>query len=258
MAFTQRGAAIRPTMPRALTGPKLKVGFPDTTEPTVTQTAADDDEVLGAYIDEMYARYAPEELTVDEKSEAELHDSVAAWLRPGYDQAIANRRTQTLASRAALDADAAARGMSSSTYVTDVKNRQLNAEASDVASLEADYGAALAKYVGERQSEQSEQAFEVRTYNADRRKDAYDMAYAAAVKLFEYYKKSGGGKKSVSGVTKTTETNADTFLNMLTKEERAEVYGATTEQGARYRAEILASVGYLGYLNLQNKYPSTP
>ena len=266
MAFKLTGTALRPTTPRSVGTTKIKVGF---SEPAATssssssssaQTAASDEDVLSTYIDEMYARYAPEELTYDEKSEEELRDSVAEWLRPGYDQAIANRQSQTLTNRAALDADAAARGIGSSTYVTDVKSRQLSDEASDIASLEADYGSTLAKYVSEEESEQNDQMLEVESYNAEQRQAAYDMAYAAAVKLFEYYKKSGGGsgKKSGSSVATTSSSNIASFLNQLTKEERAEVYGATTQQGAEYRAEILASVGYQGYLNLQNQYPSIP
>lgn len=258
MANPNGGTFLRTTLPRTISGKKIKIGFPDSAQPSSAKSALSDEEVLSAYIDEMYARYAPEELTIDEKSEDELRDSVASWLRPGYDQAIASRKSQTLTSRAALDADAAARGMGASTYVTDVKNRFLSAEASDVASLEADYGAALAKAVAERQSEQSERLLETQTYNAEQRKNAYDMAYAAAIKLFDSYKKSGGGKRSTTSVTKTSPENVEAFLNMLTKTERAEVYGATTEQGARYRAEILASVGYQGYMQLQTEYPSIP
>lgn len=258
MASPNGGTFLRQTMPRTIGGKKIKIGFPEPTQPSYTESTLSDDEVLGAYINEMYARYAPEELTLDEKNEGELRDSVAEWLRPGYDQAIANRKSQTLTNRAALDADAAARGMGASTYVTDVKSRLLGAEASDVASLEADYGAALAKAVAERQSEQSERLLDTQTYNAAQRKNAYDMAYAAAVKLFDSYKKSGGGRRKTSVAAKTSAENVEAFLNMLNKQERAEVYGASTKEGAQYRAEILASVGYQGYIQLQTEYPSIP
>ena len=242
---------------------KLKIGFDDPApygDDGDSSPAASDEDVLSGYIDSMYARYQPEELEFDEQSQDELSAAVAAWLRPGYDQAIQNRKAQTLTYRAETDADAIARGMGASTYVTDVKNRQRNAEASDIASLESDYGATLAKTVSERLETQNEQKLETASYNAEQRKNAYDMAYAAALQLFAQYKKSGGGsgKKTSVKVTATSRENCETFLNQLTKEERAEVYGGTTAQGEKYRAEILASVGYSGYLQLQNQYPSTP
>lgn len=240
----------------------LKIGFDDADDSAYTfdASAASDEDVLSSYIDDMYARYQPEELAFDEKSQSELSTAVAAWLRPGYDQAISNRALQTQRYRAETDADAIARGMGSSTYVTDVKNRQRNAEASDIASLESDYGATLAKYVSEGLETQNEQKLETASYNAEQRKNAYDMAYSAAPQLFAYYKKNGGGSrgKSSKNVTATTPENCAEFLNLLTKDERGEVYAGTTAAGRQYRAEILASVGYSGYMQLQNQYPSTP
>ena len=241
---------------------KLKIGFDDADDYEYTDNtpAASDEDVLSSYIDDMYARYQPEELEFDEKTQDELSASVATWLRPGYDQAISNRAAQTERYRAETDADAIARGMGSSTYVTDVKNRQRNAEASDIASLESDYGATLAKYVSEGLETQNEQKLETASYNAEQRQNAYDMAYAAALQLFTYYKKSGGGSGRSSGTktTATTQANCAEFLNQLSKDERAEVYAGSTAAGRQYRAEILASVGYSGYLQLQNQYPSTP
>ena len=265
MAITigKKQSAVKPQSLYDLGLGKLKIGFDDadTYESADSPaSAASDEDVLSAYIDEMYARYQPEEIEFDEKTQDELSASVAAWLRPSYDQAIANRTAETQRYRAETDADAIARGMGASTYVTDVKERQNSAEASDIASLESDYGATLAKYVTEGLETQNEQKLETASYNAEQRKNAYDMAYAAAVQLFAYYKKSGGGAsgKSTKKVTATTSENCAEFLNQLTKAERAEVYAGSTTAGKQYRAEILASVGYSGYLQLQSRYPSTP
>lgn len=223
--------------------------------------SASDADVLSGYIEDMYSRFAPQEVTYDAKSEEEIRSSISEWLRPSYDQAITNRKEQTLTNKANLDADAIARGMGASTYVTDVKNRQQNAEAKDVASLESDYGATLAKYVSEGVETENERVLEVQKFNAEQRQAAYELAYSAALQLFTYYKKkssgsgSGGSAKTASA---TSRENVETFLGMLSKSERAEVYQATTKSGAQYRAEILASVGYSGYLQLQGKYPSIP
>ncbi len=223
---------------------------------------ASDASVLSGYIDEMYELFSPEEIVYEAKTEEELSASIAEWLRPGYDQAIANRQTQTLTYQAETDADAIARGMGSSTYVTDVKARQSREEASDIATLESDYGSTLAKYVSEGVESETERALEVQMYNAERRQEAYELAYSAAIELFKYYKKSGSsggsGSKTVTTVATTTAENCDTFLSLLSGDERKAVYNASTEESAQYRDEILASVGYSGYLSLRKKYPESP
>ncbi len=227
------------------------------------RTGPSDADVLSAYVSDMYDRFKPEEIEYDARSEDEISASIAEWLRPSYDQAIANRKEQTNYYKAELDADAIARGMGASTYVTDVKNRQQNAEASDILSLESDYGSTLAKYVGEGLDKETDRLLEVQSQNAQMRQDAYEMAYSAALKLFGYYKESagrssGGSGKKTTAVTATSTENCDRFLSLLNKDERAEVYTASSAAGQQYRDELLASVGYTGYIRLQGKYPSTP
>ena len=219
---------------------------------------ASDEDVLSDYINQMYTRFAPQEVAYDARDEAEIRSSVAAWLRPGYDQAIANRQEQTRTNKANLDADAIARGMGASTYVTDVKNRQQNAEASDIASLESDYGANLAKYVLDGVDSEQDRALEAEKFNAQQRQSAYDQAYSAALALYAQYKKSGSGGAKAGGVNNTTLENCEAFLSMLSGEERKAIYGASTAQGKQYRAELLASVGAAGYVQLIGKYPSKP
>ena len=222
-----------------------------------TAGSANDEDVLSDYINQMYTRFAPQEVAYDTRDEAEIRSSVAAWLRPSYDQAIANRQEQTRANKANLDADAIARGMGASTYVTDVKNRQQNAEASDIASLESDYGATLAKYVLDGVDSEQNRALEAEKFNAEQRQSAYDQAYSAALAFYAQYKKSGGGGKP-GGVNKTTLENCEAFLSMLSGEERKAIYSASTAEGKQYRAELLASVGAAGYVQLVGKYPSKP
>lgn len=221
---------------------------------------ASDTDVLSGFIKDMYSRFAPEEIEYVAKSEEEIRSSVAAWLRPSYDQAIANRKEQTLTNKANLDADAIARGMGASTYVTDVKNRQQNVEARDIATMETDYGSTLAKYVSEGVETETNRQLDVAKFNAEQRQNAYELAYSAALELFAQYKKrSGGGSGSKSTKTgATSRENCEAFLGMLSGEERREVYEAASPAGEQYRSELLASVGTLGYIQLMGMYPSTP
>ncbi|MEA4913968.1 MAG: hypothetical protein VB061_05320 [Christensenella sp.] len=221
------------------------------------EVSESDEDVLSSYINEMYARFAPQEAEYDAKSEDEIRSSVAAWLRPSYEQAIAGRQQQTRLNKANLDADAIARGMGASTYVTDVKNRQQNAEASDIASMEADYGSTLAKYVLDGVDSEQDRALEAEKFNAQQRQSSYDQAYSAALALYAQYKKNGS-RSGQSGPNKTTLENCEAFLSTLSGEERRVVYEGSTTQGARYRAELLASVGTSGYIHLMGEYPSKP
>lgn len=243
---------------------KLQIGFdqgsPRSGGSPGANNAASDEDVLSAYINDMYGRFAPQQVDYTAKSEEEIRNSVVAWLRPGYDQAISKRQQQTQQYKANLDADAISRGMGASTYVTDVKNRQQNAEADDIGSLEADYGSTLAKYVLDGANSERERQLEVDQYNATQRQNAYDQAYTAALTLFEQYKKRARASSSGSSpsVTPTSLENCEAFLDSLSKEERKVVYEASTKEGAEYRAELLASVGTMGYIKLMGQYPSAP
>ena len=73
----------------------------------------------------------------------EIKSYVESYLRTAYDQSIENRRKQTEADRAMIDLDAYSRGMGGSTWVTDAKQRLQDAEADDIAKMEANYQAGL-------------------------------------------------------------------------------------------------------------------
>lgn len=76
-------------------------------------------------------------------TDSQLKNNLQRVIRPTYDQAIRQRQQQTGQANAAIDMDAASRGMGTSTWVTDAKNRQRQAEAADIAGLNSNYGSAL-------------------------------------------------------------------------------------------------------------------
>ena len=85
--------------------------------------------------------YTP--IALPEQTQESIADQLAAILRPQYERAIASRAASTKQQKAAIDVDAASRGMGSSTWVTDAKNRLMGAEATDIANLEGEYGSQL-------------------------------------------------------------------------------------------------------------------
>lgn len=220
-------------------------------------SGASDASVFQSYLSSLSGGYTPETLTYEAKSADAIRAEIAEWLRPGYDQAIANRKTLTARYHAELDADALSRGMGASTYVTDVKGRQNESEAADIATLESDYGVNLAKYVGTAEEAERERAFEVEKINSERRHEAYMAAYQAALSMFAAYKSRGSSGRTASagtGVAATTRENCETFLAGLTPAERMDVYAGATPAGKRYRDELIASVGTSGYWELRTKY----
>ena len=86
--------------------------------------------------------YTP--LTLPEQSLDSITEQLAQIYRPQVERAIAQRYGATKQQKAAIDVDAGSRGMGTSTWVTDAKNRLLNAEAADIAGLESDYASQLA------------------------------------------------------------------------------------------------------------------
>ncbi len=86
--------------------------------------------------------YTP--LTLPEQTLDSITEQLAQIYRPQVEHAIAQRYGATKQQKAAIDVDAASRGMGTSTYVTDAKNRIMNAEAADIAGLESDYASQLA------------------------------------------------------------------------------------------------------------------
>lgn len=154
------------------------------------------DALLSGYHNLFYGAYQPEQLTYTERTADEISAEIAAWLRPAYDAAIGAREKQTDTYRAELDADAIARGMGTSSYVTDVKNRQMQKEAEDVAALETNYAAQLAKEMSAALAIERERSFETDMFNAEAEQNAYDKAYSMALSMLQAY--HAGDKGAVS------------------------------------------------------------
>ena len=126
----------------------------------------------------------------------QLTAQIASYLRPKYDQAIANRQQQTLQNRAATDVDAASRGMGSSTWVTDVKNKGANAEYSDIANLESNYGAQLSEALLNQYNQALSNKLNVDMQNAQMSAQYEKMAYDRAADMYSLTSKKSGRSRS--------------------------------------------------------------
>lgn len=156
--------------------------------------------------------YAMFNNTYTPQSASTLKDALSRSMRPAYDKQIAARQDAAKANRAAIDTDAASRGMGSSSWVTDVKNRQNNAAASDIANIESDYQANLYNSLLNRLGQQDEMAMAAA-------QSAQGNALGLANQLYDkvFAKKSGGGGGGWGrgGTSGTTEEEEDGFTPPL-------------------------------------------
>jgi hypothetical protein len=227
---------------------------PDKSTPAPTNpNKIGDIDALERIIENLYKFFAPDEIEYAPRSDEEIADSISDWLRPGYDQAISDRKDMTKANNANLDADAIARGMGSSTYVSDVKSRQQNAESDDIAKMESDYGANFSKYMQENIAADQDRLLEVQKINAELRDQAYQRAYDAALILFNQYKKNPKGFK-FDVYLSPSEKDFDKDIVHLDDVSRTQIFSGSTAEGAQYRAQLKAKVGSRGFDRLAQKY----
>ncbi len=129
----------------------------------------------------------------DTYTKEQLSDQTAQYLRPTTEKAIEARRGQTVQSKAALDTDAAARGMGQSTWLTDYKGKLSNAESTDIAGLESDYSATLLESVIKQFQDQQNKKAEIDTQNAAIYSAFEQDMYERALKLLQMQQAAAGG-----------------------------------------------------------------
>ena len=229
---------------------------------------------------QMLAHYMPETVEFTPLSEEVLRDTIRNWLRPAYEQAIQSRREQTERINAELDADAWSRGMGQSTYLSDVKERQLENESRDVDALESDYASTLAQHLLNAIEEQQTAQLEVDKFNAEQINHANEQAAAAAQALYQAYlsgaSHSGGsspskadGEDAASGMSfaeavfagrpdgdQIDYRTAENLVARMSREERSKLYFSYDATYAGMRYDILNSLGRSGLVSLMQKYPA--
>lgn len=143
--------------------------------------------------------YAPT-ISYTPASREELQQDISSYLRPAYDLAIQQRKDATVANKANIDVDAASRGMGSSTWVTDVKDRAQDSEARDIATLESQYAGALAQQLMSALQQEKANQLAVDQYNASSQAQALQTAlglagdfYANDLAMAQRVKKGGPG-----------------------------------------------------------------
>ena len=197
-------------------------------------------------------------------SAAELSSQYASYLKPRVDSAIAAREDAAETNRAELDADAAARGMGSSTFVSSLKSREMDAAASDIAGLEGDYLAVLSERVQEGMMAQLERQQELYMFQAKQQAEARNTALSLASDwYFDYMDRQqelelarlAAEKRGSSSSRRSSEYTGDVltygeyeeFVNLLTAEEREKLRSSNNKTWSAYREEMQFALGEDGF-----------
>lgn len=194
-------------------------------------------EDYNALVDSLYNKISSKtsKVTYDPMSPSALKSVLAKALRPDYDKAIENRRGTAATNRAAIDTDAAARGMGSSTWVTDAKNRQNNAMAADIANLEGDYSSKLYQSLLERLTDQEAKKLTVDQFNASADQQALAQALSAANWLYEA---DGSGRRRGGSSRKSSEYVLDVLPSMKSVQQAIGETALSNNQKANLLVEV--------------------
>ena len=194
----------------------------------------------------------------------EIKSYVESYLRTAYDQSIENRRKQTEADRAMIDLDAYSRGMGGSTWVTDAKQRLQDAEADDIAKMEANYQAGLNEAVLNQYNQAVAQGLAAQNNAYDLAKDLYSLGQNAKAGVGSVSSSGGGsgggggysyrsGKKKSSGSGGSSGSGNMTYTQWLMNANDGDIFKAAVAaqdsgvknaaQGLGYDSKTVNTVG---------------
>lgn len=129
---------------------------------------------LDTYYKQLVENFKPQEIsyediTTEQKTESDFASAISAYLEPYKQKSLKNIESSERAQRAMMDADAASRGMGSSTYLTDVKRQVSRQAQADKAGLESEFVSQIGQRTAEAWQNQLNRALNVAQTNAANR-----------------------------------------------------------------------------------------
>ena len=145
--------------------------------------------------DKFYAKLNQPAVEYKPQSLSTLKDALTKVIRPSYDKQIGNVKKSSAEGRASISADAGRRGLGSSTVVSDLLNRNKNAEAENINNINSDYLAALYSALMNQKNAQDEMSMSAQQANAQARQNASSQALGLAQNAYDkvYAPTSTGG-----------------------------------------------------------------
>lgn len=232
-------------------------------------SASSGDDLFASYFNSIKNSLTPTTITVKTPSKSEISSMWSEVLRPTYDAAIEERQEAAGRNMAELDADAAARGMGSSSYVSSLKAREMDEAQDDIDDMEAQYGAALAEKIYDSLYEYSKLGLEAQKYNASAAASANQQALNIASDWYTQYLKQAANSASSSGSSSSSSSSSgssSTKKSSLSKEDYTEyvqnlsssqqrlLFNSSSEYWVTRREELQSALGNTLYNSLKNKY----
>lgn len=217
---------------------------------------------FGSFYNDALSMIGVPSVRVEMPSRASVEKDVAASLRPATDRAIGERRDMAETNMAELDADAAARGMGASTYVTSMKGREMSESESDVAMLESGYAAALAERVADYMQYYTNLAFQASMQNAQLRANSVNAAANLAGQWYGAYlaansaagsgRSSGGSGTDTDGQFSMTADEYEDFIRGMSTSELMQLFNSEDEYWKDSRSELYGALGSSRYDSLES------
>lgn len=193
----------------------------------------------------------------------ELREQLEAFLRPAVDAAIEQRQRYGEQTMAELDADAYSRGMGGSSYLSSMKEREYNDIADDIAVMESNYGAEIAKYLYDASMELTRirTEFEKMAYQA--RLDRENALFNARLQTHGSAKGSGspqnGGSADAVEIGHEDFTSDDyesyrLYLELCEADERQSLFHGTSAYWKQRREAMRAALSSNEYNYLMRLY----
>lgn len=185
-------------------------------------------------------------VSVSTPKRAKVQSELEAAMRPAVDRAIDGRKKSGDTTKAELDADAAARGMGTSTYVSSMKEREQDDIDSDISMMESQYSAALAEKLQSIMMQYQQMQLQADMFNAKLYQSASQDAFNAAMGWYSKYLK--GSRRSASGSSGTSTYSNLTYdeclqyAGMLNPTELKELFYSGDKYWRDRRDEIRASL----------------
>ena len=200
---------------------------------------------MASYASYMTKFYKPDsvaQMEMDNTSDSQLGAQVTKAMRPGLIQNLKQRRLATDQNRAALDADAAARGMGSSTWLADVKNRAKTSEANDISSINTNYQQNLYNALQGRIDNRNARNQTADQFNKAALNQLYQTAMGMASQWAMYDKQNeghggGGGRR----------TNDDPYYYAKADNKGGVQYYATQTGIDKYKGKTYVKDGHVYY-----------
>ena len=173
-----------------------------------------------------------------------LKSALQRVIRPSYDKSIESRQQATRANRAAIDADAASRGIGASTWVTDAKNRLATNEARDIANINDDYNSALYSALMGRLAEQDQLGMAAQQANLSARQGALGNALSGAQYLYgldQANASRGGGGGGGGGSRSKTPTSSDYSASSIKTQDE---FKNAIDKSIKENAKAIATYNY--------------